>query len=47
MVYSRDLIPQDSSSAPINENVPIIQLNENQKVVLEAAQLLPREHLKM
>lgn len=48
MVYSRDLIPQDSSSAPIIENVPIIQLNENQKVVLEAKAVVNRgrEHAK-
>jgi len=35
-VYSNDLIPQDSTSAPVHENVPIVKLNEDQKVVVEA-----------
>ncbi|HTY52470.1 MAG TPA: DNA-directed RNA polymerase subunit D [Methanomicrobiales archaeon] len=36
MVYSNDLIPQDSTSAPVSENVPIVKLNEDQKIVVEA-----------
>ena len=35
-VYSRDLIPQDSSSGPVHDNIPIVKLNEDQKVVIEA-----------
>ena len=36
MVYSNDLIPQDSDSGPIHENVPIVKLTADQKVVVEA-----------
>ena len=36
MVYSRDLIPQDSTAGPVDENVPIVKLTEDQKVVVEA-----------
>ncbi|MDD1661990.1 MAG: DNA-directed RNA polymerase subunit D [Methanomicrobiales archaeon] len=35
-VYSNDLIPQDSTSGPIHENIPIVKLNADQKVVVEA-----------
>jgi DNA-directed RNA polymerase subunit D len=35
-VYSNDLIPQDSTSGPVSENIPIVKLNEDQKVVVEA-----------
>jgi len=35
-VYSNDLIPQDSTQAPVHENIPIVKLNEDQKVVVEA-----------
>jgi DNA-directed RNA polymerase subunit D len=48
MVYSRDLIPQDSSTAPVHEDIPIIKLSENQKVVLEAKATVNtgKEHAK-
>ena len=48
MVYSRDLIPQDSTSGPVHENVPIVKLNEDQKVVVEARAHLStgRDHAK-
>ncbi len=48
MVYSRDLIPQDSSSAPVHEQIPIVKLTENQKVVLEAKAVINtgKEHTK-
>ncbi|HXW99412.1 MAG TPA: DNA-directed RNA polymerase subunit D [Methanomicrobiales archaeon] len=35
-VYSNDLIPQDSTSGPVSENIPIVKLSEDQKVVIEA-----------
>lgn len=35
-VYSNDLIPQDSASAPVHENIPIVKLTGDQKVVVEA-----------
>lgn len=35
-VYSNDLIPQDSTSGPIHENIPLVKLNKDQKVVVEA-----------
>jgi len=35
-VYSGDLIPQDPSSGPVHENIPIVKLLEDQKVVIEA-----------
>ena len=48
MVYSRDLIPQDPSAIPRHEDIPIIKLSENQKVVLEARAVVNtgREHAK-
>jgi DNA-directed RNA polymerase subunit D len=36
IVYSRDLIPQDAKAAPVSENIPIVKLNADQKVVIEA-----------
>jgi DNA-directed RNA polymerase subunit D len=47
-VYSNDLIPQDSSSGPVHENIPIVKLNEDQKVVIEARAHLStgRDHAK-
>lgn len=36
LVTSRDLIPQDSTAGPVDENVPIVKLTEDQKVVVEA-----------
>ena len=35
-VYSNDLIPQDSTQAPVHENIPIVKLTADQKVVVEA-----------
>jgi DNA-directed RNA polymerase subunit D len=48
MVYSKDLIPQDSASGPVHENIPIVKLNEDQKVVVEARAHLStgRDHAK-
>jgi DNA-directed RNA polymerase subunit D len=48
MVYSSDLIPQDPSTAPVHDNIPIIKLIEDQKIVLEARAELNtgREHAK-
>ncbi|HMA05398.1 MAG TPA: DNA-directed RNA polymerase subunit D [Methanomicrobiales archaeon] len=48
MVYSRDLIPQDTSAGPVDENIPIVKLIEDQKVVVEAKAHLStgREHAK-
>jgi DNA-directed RNA polymerase subunit D len=47
-VFSRDLIPQDPSAAPRSDDIPIIKLSENQKVVLEARAVVNtgREHAK-
>lgn len=48
MVYSRDLIPQDSASAPVHENIPIVKLTGDQKLVVEARAHLStgRSHAK-
>jgi DNA-directed RNA polymerase subunit D len=48
MVYSRDLIPQDSAAGPVEENIPIVKLTEDQKVVVEAKAYLSsgRQHAK-
>jgi DNA-directed RNA polymerase subunit D len=48
MVYSRDLIPQDSAAGPVDENIPIVKLTEDQKVVVEAKASLStgKEHAK-
>ena len=47
-VYSSDLIPQDPDAAPVEENIPIIELSNDQKVVLEAQAILGtgKEHAK-
>jgi len=47
-VYSNDLIPQDSASGPVSENIPIVKLTEDQKVVIEAKAHLStgRDHAK-
>jgi DNA-directed RNA polymerase subunit D len=36
LVTSRDLIPQDSAAGPVDENIPIVKLTADQKVVVEA-----------
>ncbi|MCQ8893699.1 MAG: DNA-directed RNA polymerase subunit D [Methanolinea sp.] len=41
-VYSRDLIPQDPRAVPAVENIPIVKLAKDQKVVLEARAVLNR-----
>ena len=48
MVYSRDLIPQDTAAGPVEENIPIVKLTEDQKVVVEAKASLStgKEHAK-
>jgi DNA-directed RNA polymerase subunit D len=48
VVYSRDLIPQDPRAVPVDENIPLVKLEEDQKVVLEARAVLGRgaEHAK-
>jgi DNA-directed RNA polymerase subunit D len=47
-VYSKDLIPQDSTSGPLHDNIPIVKLNADQKVVIEAKAHLStgKEHAK-
>ncbi len=47
-VYSSDLIPQDPNAAPAEENIPIVELGEDQKVVLEAQAVIGtgKEHAK-
>ncbi|KUG19698.1 MAG: DNA-directed RNA polymerase subunit D [Methanomicrobiaceae archaeon] len=47
-VYSRDLIPQDPGAVPAEEDIPIIELFEGQKIVLEAHAIVStgREHVK-
>lgn len=42
MVYSRDLIPQDPRAVPAVDNIPIVKLGKDQKVVLEARAVLNR-----
>jgi DNA-directed RNA polymerase subunit D len=48
MVYSRDLIPQDPSARPALEDIPLVKLTKDQKVVLEARAVLSngRKHSK-
>jgi DNA-directed RNA polymerase subunit D len=48
MVYSGDLIPQDPAASPVYDNIPIVKLTEDQKIVLEARAVLNtgREHAK-
>lgn len=47
-VYSRDLIPQDPSAKPVMENIPIVKLTKDQKLVIEARAVLStgRHHAK-
>ncbi len=47
-VYSDDLIPQDPDAAPAEEKIPIIDLERDQKVVLEAQAIVSTgsEHAK-
>jgi DNA-directed RNA polymerase subunit D len=40
MVYSRDLIPEDPQTTPAYDNIPIIKLTKDQKVVVEAHAVL-------
>ncbi len=40
IVYSSDLIPQDPDTAPVHDNIPIVKLVEDQKIVLEARAVL-------
>lgn len=48
IVHSRDLIPADPRAVPAEENVPIVALDEDQKLVLEARAVVNvgREHAK-
>jgi DNA-directed RNA polymerase subunit D len=48
MVTSRDLIPQDSAAAPVHDNIPIVKLSEDQKVVIEGRAYLAtgKDHAK-
>jgi len=47
-VYSSDLIPEDPTSAPAEEHIPIVKLAPDQKIVLEARAVVNvgREHAK-
>ncbi len=47
-VTSSDLIPQDPDAAPAEENIPIIELARDQKIVLEAHAIVNtgKEHAK-
>jgi len=47
-VYSSDLIPQDPDAPPAEEEIPIIDLDKDQKVVLEAYAVIGtgKEHAK-
>jgi len=40
MVYSSDLIPQNPQAAPVVDNIPLVKLEKEQKVVLEARAVL-------
>ena len=40
MVYSRDLIPEDPQTTPAYDNIPIVKLTKDQKVVVEAHAIL-------
>jgi DNA-directed RNA polymerase subunit D len=40
MVWSRDLIPNDSEAAPAQGDIPIVKLEKGQKVVVEARAIL-------
>jgi DNA-directed RNA polymerase subunit D len=48
MIYSNDLIPQDPTTAPVSDNIPIVKLTEDQKIVLEAHAFINtgKEHAK-
>jgi DNA-directed RNA polymerase subunit D len=48
MVYSSDLIPHDPDAAPVYDNIPIVKLIEDQKLVLEARAVISTgsEHAK-
>jgi DNA-directed RNA polymerase, alpha subunit/40 kD subunit len=48
IVFSRDLIPQDPSAKPAMENIPIVKLTKDQKLVIEARAVLStgRHHAK-
>jgi DNA-directed RNA polymerase subunit D len=48
MVCSGDLIPQDSSTGPVDDHIPIVKLTQDQKVVLEAKAVMAtgRQHAK-
>jgi DNA-directed RNA polymerase subunit D len=48
VVYSRDLICQDPATGPAVENIPIVKLLKDQKLVVEARAFLStgREHAK-
>jgi DNA-directed RNA polymerase subunit D len=48
VVYSRDLIPQNPLATPVEEDIPLVKLERDQKVVLEARAVLGRgtEHAK-
>jgi DNA-directed RNA polymerase subunit D len=48
IVYSRDLIPQDPSAKPAMEDIPIVKLTKDQKLVIEARAVLStgRHHAK-
>jgi DNA-directed RNA polymerase subunit D len=48
MVYSSDLIPQDPDAAPADEDIPIVELFGDQKIVLEAHAIVNtgKEHAK-
>ena len=47
-VYSSDLIPQDPDAAPAEAEIPIIELDTDQKIVLEAHAVVStgKEHAK-
>ncbi|WFN35400.1 DNA-directed RNA polymerase subunit D [Methanogenium sp. S4BF] len=48
VVYSRDLIPQNPRAAPVEENIPLVKIERDQKIVLEARAVLGRgvDHAK-
>jgi DNA-directed RNA polymerase subunit D len=48
MVCSGDLIPQDPSTAPVHDNIPIVKILQDQKLVLEAKAVMAtaKDHAK-
>jgi DNA-directed RNA polymerase subunit D len=48
IVYSGDLIPQDPAAVPVHDNIPIVKITEDQKIVLEARAVINtgKEHAK-